>query len=192
MEKIVLIGAGGHCKSCIDVIEMQDKFEIYGIIDIKSKVGQKVLGYEIIGTDDNLPDIRRNIDHFLITLGQLETPDIRISIFKKLKKLNAKLPVIISPLAHFSKHASADEGTIIMHHAVVNAGSVIGKNCIINTKALVEHDAIISNNCHIATGAIINGSVKVGENSFIGSGAVTKQNISIAKETFLKANHLAK
>jgi FlaA1/EpsC-like NDP-sugar epimerase len=49
--KIILIGAGGHCRSCIDVIEQQDRFEILGIVD---KAGQDepsgVLGYPLIGT----------------------------------------------------------------------------------------------------------------------------------------------
>jgi len=33
MKKIILIGAGGHCKSVIDVIEQEARFEIAGIID---------------------------------------------------------------------------------------------------------------------------------------------------------------
>ena len=37
MKKIILIGAGGHCVSCIDVIEMQRKFKIVGLIDNKKK-----------------------------------------------------------------------------------------------------------------------------------------------------------
>lgn len=36
-EKIILIGVGGHCKSVIDVIEAENKFDIAGIIDVKKK-----------------------------------------------------------------------------------------------------------------------------------------------------------
>ena len=38
MKKIILIGAGGHCKSCIDVIEIQKKFKILGLVDNKKKI----------------------------------------------------------------------------------------------------------------------------------------------------------
>jgi len=31
-EKIILIGGGGHCKSCIDVIEQEGRFIIAGIV----------------------------------------------------------------------------------------------------------------------------------------------------------------
>ena len=32
-EKIVLVGGGGHCKSVIDVIECEGRFEIAGNVD---------------------------------------------------------------------------------------------------------------------------------------------------------------
>ena len=50
-EKIILIGGGGHCKSVIDVIEQEGKFQIAGIIDKQGNIS-KVLGYPIIGNDD--------------------------------------------------------------------------------------------------------------------------------------------
>ena len=77
-----------------------------------------------------------------------------------------------------------------MHHALVNANVKIGKNCIINTKALIEHDCIVEDNCHISTATIINGGVIVKENSFVGSNATSKQSIEISG--FIKAGSLAK
>ncbi len=46
--KLILIGGGGHCKSCIDVIEQEDKFEIAGILDVPEKKGERILNYEIL------------------------------------------------------------------------------------------------------------------------------------------------
>ena len=54
-EKIILIGGGGHCKSCIDVIVQEGKYRIAGIVDLPEKLHQKILGYEIISTDDDMP-----------------------------------------------------------------------------------------------------------------------------------------
>ena len=184
-EKIILVGGGGHCKSCIDVIEQEGRFQIAGIVDVPEKLHQKVLGYEIIATDDDLPQLVKEYDNFLITLGQIKSPDKRIRIFQTLKESGAKLPVIISPLAYVSKHAEIGDGTIIMHHALINAGAKIGNNCIINTKSLIEHDAIIGDHCHIATGAIINGGVKVGSGTFFGSNAVCKEYIEIGENAVI-------
>ena len=188
MKELFLIGGGGHCKSCIDVIEEEGKFKIIGIIDQKEKLGQKVLGYEIIGSDEDLPNLIQRSNFFHVTVGQIGTPAIRIRIYNQLKNLNAQFPVIISPLAHVSKHSKLGEGTIIMHYAMINADARVGKNCIINSKSLIEHDSVIEDFCHIATGAIVNGGTRVGSESFIGSGAVTKQGANIPEKSFIKAN----
>ena len=184
-EKIILVGGGGHCKACIDVIEQEGKYQIVGIVDVLGKLHQKILGYEIIATDDDLPELVKDYDYFFITLGQIKKPEKRIRLFRKAKELGVKLPVIISPLAYVSKHAKIEEGTIIMHYALVNAGAAIGKNCIINTKALIEHDAVIEDHCHISTGAVINGGVEVGTGTFFGSNAVSKEYVEIGKNAVI-------
>jgi sugar O-acyltransferase (sialic acid O-acetyltransferase NeuD family) len=184
-EKIILIGGGGHCKSCIDVIEQSGMYRIAGIVDVSEKLHQKLLGYKIIATDDDLPRLVNEYENFLITLGQIKSPDKRIKLFKILKDLRVKLPVIISPLAYVSKHAEIGDGTIIIHQALINAGAKIGSNCIINTKALIEHDAVIGDHCHIATGAIINGGVRVGSGTFFGSNTVCKEYIEIRENSVI-------
>jgi len=189
-EKIVLIGGGGHCHSVIDVIEQENKYEIIGIVDIKENIGKKVLNYEVVACDDDLETIFLSCKNALITVGHIESNKIRIDIYNKLKQIGFNLPVIVSPLAYVSKYADADEGTIIMHHVLVNANVKIGKNCIINTKALIEHDCIIEDNCHISTASVINGGVTVKENSFFGSNATSKQAIEI--DGFIKAGSLVK
>lgn len=189
-EKIVLIGGGGHCHSVIDVIEQENRYEIIGIVDTKENIGKKVLDYKIIACDDDLETIFLSCKNALITVGQIESNKIRVKIYNNLKQIGFNLPVIISPLAYVSNHSSIEEGTIIMHHALVNANTKIGKNCIINTKALIEHDCIVEDNCHISTASVINGGVIVKENSFVGSNSTSKQSIEISG--FVKAGSLAK
>jgi sugar O-acyltransferase (sialic acid O-acetyltransferase NeuD family) len=192
VNELILIGGGGHCKSCIDVIEAEGKFQIIGIVDQKEKIGQSVLDYKIIASDEELPNLVKEFNYFHITIGQIGAPKLRMKIYNQLKELEAELPIIISPKAHVSKYSSIGEGSIIMHYAMVNADAKIGINSIINTRALVEHDVIIGNFCHLATGAIVNGNTLVNDFSFIGSGAVTKQGAIIPENSFVKANSLFK
>lgn len=189
-EKIILIGGGGHCKSCIDVIEHEGRFEIAGIVDIPEKKHHRVLGYPVIGTDSDLVKLTKTFPNVLITLGQIKSPNQRMNLYNMIKQTGARFPVILSPLAYISPHAQVAEGTIVMHHALINANASVGRNCIINTKALVEHDAIIEDYCHISTGAVVNGGVKIGSGSFFGSGAVSKEYTSIPSNSFIKANSL--
>ena len=192
MIDLLLLGGGGHCKSCIDVIELEGKYKIKGILDIKEKIGQVVLGFPIIGTDLELVKYSKYIKTFFITIGHIKSVENRVRVYNHLIELGCKLPVIISPNAYVSKHSKICQGTIIMHYAQVNAGSHIGNNCIINSKALIEHDAIVGDHCHISTGAIVNGGTNVGARSFIGSGAVSIQYINIPEGSFIKANSIVK
>lgn len=181
MDKIILIGGGGHCKSCIDVIEQEGRFHIAGIVDVKERLHQKVLDYEIIATDEDLPKLAREYPYFLITIGQIKDPSKRVNLFGYLERLGAKFPVIVSPFAYVSQHAKLGSGTIVMHNALINAGAKIGRNCIINTKSLIEHDAVIEDHCHIATGVTVNGGSRIKEQTFVGSHAMIKEGIEIGE-----------
>ena len=192
MDKILLIGAGGHARSCIDVLEEENQFEIAGLIEKGESISNESLGYPIIGTDDDLKVLRQQYKNALITVGQIKSPKIRIKLYQLLKELDFTLPVIVSSQAYVSKHAQIGEGSIIMHGVIINANAKIGNNCIINNRALIEHDAVIGDHCHIATGAIINGEVSVGNETFIGSGAVTKQCISIGNNCIVGAGIILK
>jgi sugar O-acyltransferase (sialic acid O-acetyltransferase NeuD family) len=189
MKKIILIGAGGHAKSCIDIIELLGEYEIFGLVEKGIIDSEANLGYPIIGTDDDLEDLRNKYEFGFITVGQIKSAETRKRLFLLLEKLNYTLPVIISPNAYVSKYSSIGAGTIVMHGAIANSNAQIGKNCIINTKSLIEHDAKIGDNCHIATSAVINGEVNIGDESFVGSGVITKQSISIGNNCVIGAGN---
>jgi len=192
MKEIILIGGGGHCKSVIDVIEQEGKFQIIGIVDKPELLGVKVLGYPVIGNDSDLVDLSKKYRYALVTVGQIKSSSLRVRLFKLAIKVGLTMPNIISPRSYVSKHAMIGQGTVIMHDALVNANAKIGENCIINSKALIEHDAIIEDFCHIATNAVINGAAIVRQGSFLGSGVITKQGVKVEKNSFIKAGSLVK
>ena len=192
MKKIILIGGGGHCKSVIDVIEQEGKFEIKGIVDKPKLLGSKVLGYSVIGCDLDLQHLAKKYKYALITIGQIKSPLERIRLFDLAIKANFVLPSIVSPRAYVSKHTTIGRGVTVMNDALINANASIGDNCIINSKALIEHDVIIESHCHISTHATINGNVKVEKNCFVGSGVTTKESITIKKDSFINAGSLVK
>ena len=189
-SEILLIGGGGHCKSVIDVIEQEGKFEIAGIVEKFAGESKEVLGYPLIGTDDELAELRKEYKYAIVTVGHVKSNTIRVKLFHILKDLDFTLPVIVSPLAYLSRHAEVAEGTVLLHHALVNAGAKVEKNCIINSKALVEHDVIIEEHTHISTGAIVNGGARVKANTFYGSNATSKESTKI--EGFIKAGSVVK
>jgi len=186
-QPIILIGGGGHCKSCIDVIEQEGKYRIVGILDLPEMIGKRILNYDIIGTDDDLPAFLKTVGHYLITIGQIKSSEKRIALWEMVKKSGGKLPVIFSPNAYVAKSAIIGEGSIIMHHVIVNADAKIGINCIINSKALIEHEAVIGDFCHVSTGAIVNGQATIGSRCFIGSNSTISNNVCIVEDSLISA-----
>ena len=186
-ENIILIGGGGHCKSVIDVIELEDKFNIIGIIDQENMLGKDLLGYNIIGTDTDIDTLIKKCNNFHITIGHIKSNEARVKYFELIKSKGGIFPILKSPDSYVSKYATIHEGSIVMHNAFVNANAVIGKNCIINNGAVIEHDVVIEDNCHISTGAFINGGCVIKKNCFIGSNATLVQGISIAENNLIGA-----
>lgn len=190
-RSLILIGGGGHCKSVIEVAESAG-YEIKGILDMPDEVGKEVLpGHKIIGTDDEIPQYVEECD-FIITVGFIKNPAIRIKLYNKVKAAGGRLATIIASTAHVSKYAELGEGTVIMHHAFVNAGAKIGDNCIINTFVNIEHDVEVGNQCHISTGTMVNGECKIGENCFIGSQSVCANCIEIASDIIVGAGSVVR
>ena len=178
---MILIGAGTHAHACIDVIEQHGQFQIAGLVGLPLEVNNLHFDYSVIDSDEGLLKQSKKYNYALVTVGQIQSPERRISLFNLAQKLGFELPVIISPYSHVSRHSKIGSGTIVMHGAIVNAGAIIGNNCIINSRALIEHGTIVEDHCHISTGAILNGNVVVGEGSFVGSGSIIKESITLGK-----------
>ena len=188
MKELILIGGGGHCRACIDVIQANGSFRIIGIFDAPSNVGSSILGITVIGTDDEIEEYAKKGVGFHISIGGVKAFGLRKKIFEKLKSLNCDIPIIISSNAYVSQHAQLGQGTIVMHQAVVNANAIVGENNILNTQSLIEHDAVVGNNCHISTKSTVNGTVKMGDNVYLGSNAALLNNIEITNDTIIGAS----
>lgn len=184
-KNLILVGGGGHCKSVIEAAESAG-YNILGVLDTPENVGKQVLAYSVIGTDDDIP-LYVDKAEFIITVGLIKNPAIRIRIYNRIKEAGGKLATIIASTARISKYATVGEGTVIMHQAFVNAGAQIGENCIINTFCNIEHDAHVGAQSHISTGAMVNGDCNVGERVFIGSQSVLANGITIGDDIIVGA-----
>lgn len=189
-KPLILIGGGGHCKSVIDAAESSG-YTILGILDRPDKVGQKVLGYSVLGTDDDVFTFIDKAD-FVIAVGQIKTNSARHRIAECVEKAGGRLATIIANDAYVSKYAEVGEGTVVLHKAFINAGAKIGKNCIINTMVNIEHDAQIGDFCHISTGTMVNGETKIGHDTFVGSGSTLYNCIEIADNSIIPAGSVVR
>lgn len=181
---LVLLGGGGHCTACIDVIRSVG-LTLAGIVSPEPVV--ELCGCPRLGDDAWLDTTAARDAQFLVTVGQVAVSPLRARLFAAIRQRGLKAATVAAASAVVSDAAVIGAGSVVMHRAVVNAGASVGENCIINTGAIVEHDASIGDHTHLSTGAIVNGGAQIGAGCMIGSGAVVLQGIRVAAGTLVGA-----
>lgn len=144
------------------------------------------IGVSDIG-DDNLIGDFANENLFLITIGSIKSTKIREMIVTKVVNSGGSFATVVSPNATVSETVSIGWGITIFNSVCLNADSVIGKNCIINTVCNIEHGCIVGNFVHISTGGMINSGCRIGNNCFIGSNLTLIQGIKNCDDVIIGA-----
>lgn len=191
MEKIVIIGCGGHAKSVVDIIERQGKYQIIGFVDRQINDNYKYRSYKIIGDDESLAEIYTSgVRCVAMGIGYMGNSSIRNQQYIRLKEMGFSFPIICDPSAIIAGDVYIGEGTVIGKNSVINANVLLDKMTIINTSAIVEHDCNIGEYSHVSVGATLCGNVKVGRNTFIGANSTVIQDINVGSNVIVGAGSL--
>jgi sugar O-acyltransferase (sialic acid O-acetyltransferase NeuD family) len=181
-DRLVILGGGGHAKVVVELIAALGKFEIQGIIDPNIEAATKVLNVPVLGSDDLLASILAGGTlKAVVAVGSTGDNRLRRILFEKLIQLGFSVPVLIHPHAHVSPSALFSPGVQVMAGAIVQAGTSVAHNTILNTGSITEHDCTIGRHVHLCPGAVLSGGCTVGDNAFIGAGATVIQQIRIGK-----------
>lgn len=188
MDKIVLIGGGGHAASVLDALLSTKKYEVVGITDTTVKAGEMLLGIPVLGGDELLPELFNNgVKAAFITVGSIGSTSLRVKLYEMAKKIGFTLPVIQDPTAVVGRYCHISEGVFIGKGVVINTLSEVGQMSIINSKAIIEHECKIGEFCHIAPGSILGGNVHIGEHAHVGIGSVILQGIKVGHHSMIGA-----
>ena len=179
-KDVIIIGAGGHAKVIADIIYKSGDNLIGFLDDNLANKGKEIyLGKKVLGTTKDIENYNKN--YFIIGIGNN-------SIRKKINnENNLKLYTAIHPSAIIAEDVKIGTGSVIMAGVVINPGTVIGKNCIINTCSSLDHDNLLEDYVHISPGAHLAGTVSVKEGTWICTGATIINNITIAQNNIIGA-----
>ncbi len=181
MKNIILLGAGGHCKVIIDLIEELNQYNIIGIYD--DYHNDSLYDIKILGRINEVNKYINNKDiYFVIGIG---SNLIRKKIYEEFIDLN--WCSLIHPNAIVSKKSKIDIGTVICAGSVIQTEVIIGKHCIINTNCNIDHETIIQDFSDICPGVTICGQVNIGYNTFIGANSTIIQGLKIGNYNIIGA-----
>lgn len=173
MNRLVIIGAGGHGKVIADNA-MKNGYKNICFID--DNMTGDVIGFPIIGTREDIESLNDGDTDFIIGIGNNA---VRKSIAES---YDVNWVSIVHPSAQIAFNAEIGRGTIVMANTVINVCAKVGEHCIINTGSIVEHDNIIENYVHISPNVSLGGTVHIGAFSHIGIGATVNNNIDICAD----------
>ena len=174
---MVILGAGGHAKVIIEVIERSGEGISYLLDDDTDKHGQTVCGYPVRGPVGD--DIQ-------------EAAIIAIGNNADRKKLDERLRPdrwqrAIHPSAVIAERVTIGEGSVIMAGAVIQPGTTIGRHVIVNTGACIDHDSLIDDYTHIAPGCSLAGEVTVQQGVWLGIGSTVVNQVCIKAWSIARA-----
>jgi len=191
-NNIVVIGASGHAKVIMDIIEKEGKYRIAGLIDSHKPVGESLFGYKVLGAEEYLPSLFAGggIAGGLIAIGDNW---VRYLAAEKIRSLvpGFRFITAIHPSAAVARGVTIGEGTVLMAGAIVNSDSRIGRFCILNTKAALDHDGLMEDYSSLAPNVTAGGNVTIGGFSAISLGAGIVHGVFIGEHSVLGAGALA-
>ena len=178
MNRLVIIGAGGHGKVIADNALKNGYTDICFADD---RAAGTCMGLPIIGTSAELEALDDGRTEFLIGIGSNQ---VRKRIAER-----AALPwaTLIHPSAQIAADVTLGSGTVVMAGAVINASAKVGAHCIINTGAIVEHDNVLGDYVHLSPRTTLSGTVAVGECAWLGTGTSVINNVEICSNATVGA-----
>lgn len=188
LNKVVILGAGGHAKVVAECID-KERYEIVGYLDKDHlHIGEMIEGIPVIGQDSS-PNYWRTkgIEGCIVGIGHIGNYRIRNCLFEMYYAEGFSMINAIHKTSCISMSVKIGKGNVIMPKVIINANAKIGNNTIINSAAVIEHDVVICDGVHVAPGCTVCGATHIGSNTFIGAGSTIIQGLQIGANSIIGA-----
>jgi len=184
---IVMVGAGGHAKVCIELLRAMGEHVAFCVGGDDSPPA--CLGVPVLRGDAHLARLREEgYARAFIAIG---SNHVRVKLGHNAAAMGYTLVNAVSPRAVVSPTARLGAGIAIMAGAVINADAAIGDLAIVNTGASVDHDCTIDAGVHLAPQCALAGNVHVGAGAFLGIGCRVIPQVSIGARAVVGAGSVA-
>jgi sugar O-acyltransferase (sialic acid O-acetyltransferase NeuD family) len=178
---LIVFGAGGHARVVLDALREGGASPKWVIDDNPSRLNLD--GVPILSSSDERWTALSGF-RYIVAIGDNRT---RAQVYQRLLDRGGAPVSVRHPSAVVSGQAEVGEGVVVLPAAVVNPGSRIGMDSILNTSCSVDHDCCIGNHVHICPGVRLAGEVTIGASSMVGTGATVLPRIRIGTQCLIGA-----
>lgn len=181
----ILVGAGGHARVLLSTV-LQLGQHITGVVD-PDKSQAEQLGISYLGDDEAVFTFDTAEVLLINGVGSVASISNRLKVYESFRKRGYRFASVIHPSAIIAPEVQLADGVQIMAGAILQVGSVVAEDCIINTGARIDHDCVIEAHAHVAPGAVLSGGVHVGARTHVGAGATVIQGVRIGSDAIVGA-----
>lgn len=177
---LVIYGGGGHGKALIELVRLNPKYSLVGIIDDGLRSGERILDIPVLGSGQIMSTLReRDINLAANAVGGIGNLQARIAIFEHLAEAGFTCPSLIHPSAVVEPSAKLSLGDQVMPLSYIGSQAELGFGVLVNTGAVLSHDCTVGDYSNLSPGALVAGEVHIGRAVLIGMGATVNLGVEI-------------
>ncbi|WP_432535515.1 NeuD/PglB/VioB family sugar acetyltransferase [Kineococcus arenarius] len=183
MERILVIGAGGHAREVLDVVEALGPARVHVVAEgLPESDGVSVYGYDVLG---GLEALAAHAGWgYVVAIGD----GAARSRLARAAEAAGCLPLtLVHPSASVARRARLGPGSVLLHGARVTSDACLGEHVHVNLNATVAHDCSVGSFSTISPGAHLSGGVRTGQRAWVGSGAVVRERVALGDDVVVGA-----
>lgn len=197
MQQTVIVGAGGHAREILDVIDAinacEPTFDVLGYVVDPSwaRPGEMVSDHPVLGPIEWLAG-RSSQVRAICAVG---APPLRRRLVEEVEQRGIRFFNAIHPDAKLTRWVTLGEGVVITAGCVLTNRIQLGNHVHINIGCTISHDTVcedfvtlapgvncagtvaLREGCDVGVGASIIKKIEVGAWSVVGAGAVVIRNV---------------
>lgn len=163
MEKLLIVGAGGHGRCSAEIARRMNRFDEISFIDDNS--------LEAIG---KINELEKFVGEYQCAFVAIGNNKLREKISLNVRELGFELVNLIDPLSFQSVDASYGEGCIFFPFSVVETNVKLGDGVIVCANAVINHDAVVNSYSLVYSNSTIRPNACLGQRARIGSNHIVK------------------
>lgn len=183
MQRIVILGAGGHGREVLDIVhavnEVAPTFEFLGFLDDNLTSGDHRA--EVLGAVSDLEGL--DADYFV----GIASPEIRRKIDVLAQSWGRRAASAIHPDATVGTDVRLGPGVVLAAGVRITTNVTVGRQVHCNVISSISHDCVVEDYVTITPGAHLSGGVTVREGAYLGTGSVVIENVTVGARSIVGA-----
>jgi sugar O-acyltransferase (sialic acid O-acetyltransferase NeuD family) len=173
MQKVVIVGAGGHGREVLDVFEALNegtrRYEVLGYIVETGfgTPGELVNGRPILGDFDWLDGHTHEVE----VICGVGAPELRRRLVQRAAAVGARFCSVVHPSVVRTRWIEVGAGVVIAPGCVLTNQIRIGNHVHVNVGCTIAHDGVLEDFATLAPGVRVCGNVTLEEGCYVGTGA---------------------